>query len=315
MSADSLVTLIVAAYRTRPEHLRAALASALAQTHAELEIIVSDDSPDHRLGALVAAFADPRLHYQHHPQALGAAQNHARCLQQARGSFVAILNHDDALAPEFVARTRAALRRHPSAVLAFCDHHVVDADGRPQTAQSDRVSARWGRAMLASGLHRPFTSLVVAQSIPMAMGTLIRRTAVPHAPPRCAGPAYDLWLSYLLARHGGGAVYLPERLSAWRDHAGSLTHQGGLDWLRGAALCWEAMADDAAFTGQRALLCSRVAAAWVACARAAWRQGRVADSRRYAARSLQTRFTARGVAALGLSLWPAPAATRLAGTR
>lgn len=312
MSTGELVTLIVAAHRTRPDHLRTALASALGQTHEALEIIVSDDSPDDRLRALVHSFGDRRLHYRHNRPPLGTALNHWQCIRQARGRFIAILNHDDALATEFVTRTLAALQRHPGAALAFCDHRVIDADGRFLAAQTDLVSARWGRHVLPPGLHRPFTPLVVAQTIPMAMGSLFRRSALPDELPSRAGPAYDLWLCYLLARTGAGAVYLSQRLSDWRDHEGSLSHAGGLDWLCGAARCWDVMAGDPAFVAQRRQVRRQAAAAWVACARAAWRQGQRAECGRYALRSLRACVTARGVAALGLRLLPPPASARLA---
>ena len=312
MITDPLVTLVVCAHRTQPAHLQAALASALGQTHRELEVIVSDDSPDDRLRGLVQSFADPRLRYQHNDTALGVAQNHWQGLLQARGSFVAILNHDDAFAPTFVARTLAALRQHPGAALAFCDHRVIDSAGGFMPAVTNQVSARWGRHTLRAGLHQPFAALVVAQSIPMAMGTLIRRSALPRTFPAHAGPAYDLWLCTLLARSGAGAVYLPERLSDWRDHASNLTHAAGLDWLRGSALCWQAMADDRAFENQRPQVRRQAAAAWVACARSAWRLGNRRECIRSALRSLRVCVTARGVAALGLGLLPTPASTPIA---
>ena len=311
MNTDPLVTLVVAAYCTQPAHLQAALTSALGQTHRKLEIIVSDDSPDDGLRGLVQSFADARLYYQHNRPALGVAQNHWQGLQQARGSFVAILNHDDAFAPTFVARTLAALRQHPGAALAFCDHRVINVEGQAMRHITDQVSARWGRSTLRAGLHQPFAALVVAQSIPMAMGTLIRHSALPRALPAHAGPAYDLWLCYLLARSGAGAVYLPERLSDWRDHASNLTHAAGLDWLRGSALCWQAMADDPACMHQRPQVRRLAAAAWVACARGAWRLGQRRECSRSALRSLRACVTARGVATLGLGLLPAPARTRL----
>lgn len=313
MSSGRLVSVVVTAYCTQPAHLRAALASALAQTHTELEIIVSDDSPDDTLRGLVQASADSRVHYRHNPQPLGVALNHARCLQESRGSFIAILNHDDVWTPSFVSDALAALEEHPSAALAFCDHDVIDAEGRHLPGLTDEVSARWGRSTLPAGLHRPFASLVVAQSIPMAMGTLFRRSALPRQPPAQAGPAYDLWLCYLLARGGAGAVYLPKRLTAWRDHSANLTHAAGLDALRGAAHCWQAMAEDAAFVLQRRRVRQHTAAAWVACARAAWRLGLQIECSQSALRSLRSQVTLRGVLALGLGVLPAPADARRCG--
>ena len=55
-----LVSIVVATYRSQPDHLTTALRSALAQTYAHVEIIVCDDSPDDSLRALVARFGDQR---------------------------------------------------------------------------------------------------------------------------------------------------------------------------------------------------------------------------------------------------------------
>jgi hypothetical protein len=93
-----------------------------------------------------------------------------------------------------------------------------------------------------------------------------------------AGPAYDLWLAYLLARGGGAAVYVPQRLAGWRTHAGSLSHAAGDAWLRGAARCWDAMAADPAFAAHRALVAPRRARAWTGCARLALRRGRLGQA-------------------------------------
>jgi len=306
-----LVSVFIAACRTQPDHLRAAIESALAQTERDIEVLVADDSADDRLRALCTAFADPRLHYMHNQPALGPARNHWAGLAQARGEFFAVLNHDDLLAPRFLATLMAALRTHPQAVLAFCDHWVCDQSGQVLQGQTEAVSARWGRSTLAAGLHQPFVRLVLAQTLPLAMGALWRRSAVPieslaQPGPAQAGPAYDLWLAYLLARGGGAACYAPERLSSWRDHAGSLTRQRGADALLGAALCWQAMAQDPACAAWRPAARARAAAAWADCALHSLRgRGAVGSApvsaprepRRLALASLRARPSWRGMAA------------------
>lgn len=280
------VAIVVCAYRSQEDHLRMALRSALAQTYNDLNVIVADDSPDDALRALVTGFNDARLRYRHNQPALGVARNHWQCLSEAESEFLVVLNHDDWLAPAFVSTLVAALRQHPEAVLAFCDHWVVNGQGRRLRRETDNASAAWGRSRLAAGLHRPFESLVVQQAVPMAMGTVFRRSALPASMPDDVGPAYDLWLSYLLCRPGAGAYYVPARLSAWRTHAGSLTHAAGIDWLRGAALCWHAIAADPAFAPLRDTARRKAAASWRACARRAWALGRRRDSLGFAWRAL-----------------------------
>jgi glycosyltransferase involved in cell wall biosynthesis len=303
MSAP-LVSIVIATYRSRHDHLRVAIDSALAQSMADIEVIVSDDSPDDALSEWVAGFHDERLRYRHNAPALGVARNHWVSFGEARGEFIVILNHDDWLAPAFVERLASALQAEPQAVLAFCDHWVIDNEGERLTADTERNTAAWGRAQLSPGLHRSFAPLVAAQTIPMAMGAMFRRAALPALLPDDAGPAYDLWLTYLMCRAGAAAWYESERLSAWRAHAGNLTSEGGLEWLHGTAICWAAMARDANFVALRQVARRRAADSFNGCATRSWAHGQRAGCVRYAWRSLKCTPTAKAVAAMLMTLLP-----------
>ena len=293
---------MIAAHCSRPQHLSVALRSALAQRGAQIEVLIGDDSPDDRLRSL-ARDADARLLYQHNQPALGVARNHWALFTRARGEFIVVLNHDDWLAPDFVPTLLDALTRQPEAVLAFCDHWIIDTAGRRQSTETDANSRAWGRATLAPGLHRPFEQLLAAQTIPMAMGTMFRRAALPELLPAHAGPAYDLWLTYLLARDGRGAFYVPRRLSAWRSHPDNLTTGAGLPWLQGAAECWWAVARDPVFRDIRPTALAKAADAYSACAVRAWRDGRRTACIGFALHSLRARFSRRGLAALLMLPW------------
>lgn len=299
-----VASIVVAAYLSRPEHLSAALASALAQTARVIEVLVYDDSPDDRLRAVAASFGDERLAYWHNRPALGVAANHWHAFRQARGEFIAVLNHDDLLEPMFVERLAQALRDCPEADVAFCDHWIIDVEGRRLDAQTQRNSEHWGRAGLRGGLHRPFVELVAAQTIPMAMGALFRRRALPANLPAVAGPAYDLWLTYLLAQDGAGACYVPERLSDWRTHAGNLTSAAGIDWILGSTRCWEAIAADERFAIVHATARRKAAAGHASCSLALRQSARRGAGARHALRSLWLWPTLRGIMALMLALVP-----------
>lgn len=302
--AQPLVSIVIATYQSRRDHLSAAITSALGQTWKEIEVIVCDDSPDDSLRSWVQRFRDPRLYYRHNDPPLGVARNHWVAFHEARGEYVAVLNHDDWLAPTFVAQLAQALQQQPGAVLAFCDHWIIDVRGRRRDADTDRNSGAWGRAQLAPGMHRPFPALVTAQTIPMAMGALFRRSALPAAMPDKAGPAYDLWLAYLLCRDGGGAWYVRKRLSAWRTHADNLTSGGGLAWLHGSALCWQAMSRDPLFASLHRLTRHKAALGFYGCALRAWRDGLRGSCAGFALRSLRAQLTLRGLCACLLPVLP-----------
>jgi glycosyltransferase involved in cell wall biosynthesis len=306
-----LVSIVIAAYNTRREHLTMAIGSALSQTWGEVEVIVSDDSPDHGLRELVSRFAGQRVRYRHNPVRLGAGRNHWVSFREATGEYITVLNHDDWLAPTLVERLTAALEENPECALAFCDQWVMDADGKTLSDETARMSERYKRSCLPQGVHRPFFHLLGSQTIPMAVGTVFRRRLLPEVLPDSAGPAYDLWLAYFLCREGLGAYYVPDRLSSWRSHAANLTSQGGLDWSYGSAECWRAIATDDRLASIRRLARYRAALAFRSCALDSWLEGRRGQCFVCGCESVRFLPTWKGLAACVLPAIPGWMASRL----
>ena len=292
-----LVSVITAAYRSEPSHLLAALVSAVQQSYSTIEVLVSDDSPDDRLRSIIAAASDRRIRYSRNEPALGVARNHWRCLREAAGEYVVILNHDDQLQPSFIETLLAPLRANSAAALAFCDHWIIDSGGNRKIAETELATKRYRRGDLLPGLYTPFYRLLPNQTIPMAMGTLFRRSSLPDVLPEDAGPAYDLWLTYLLCRGGKGAWYMPERLSSWRMHARNLTSVGDIALLTGAANCWSAIARDPDAREIRAEALRKEGLAYYACARWYQKRGLHRESRHYAWRSFNANAHWRSMAA------------------
>lgn len=125
----ALVTIAIPAYSERffPE----ALASALAQTHGAIEIVVCDDSPGSAIEAAVRAAADPRVRYFRNPRRLGFAGNFTRCWHEARGELFKWLNDDDRLLPGCVESLAWVLESNPSVMLATSRRTVIDDAGEP----------------------------------------------------------------------------------------------------------------------------------------------------------------------------------------
>jgi glycosyltransferase involved in cell wall biosynthesis len=308
-----ITSVVITAYNTRPGHLLMAVRSALSQTCRELEVIVSDDSGDRSLGELVSGLADPRVRYRHNSPALGVALNHWTCFREARGKYIAVLNHDDWIAPTFVERLAGVLEEHPECALAFCDHWVMDVDGNTMWDETERNSEKWGRSSLPEGVHRPFYDLLASQTVPMAVGAVFRRELLPKDLPDHAGPAYDLWLASCLCQDGLGAYYVRDRLSSWRNHAGNLTSRGGMEMSYAAAECWRAIASDSRLASIRRVARYKAALALRSCALNSWLSGRRASCLRLGLRSVRSRPTYKGLAACMLPLVPKWVALRQAG--
>lgn len=126
----NLVSTIIPVYN-RPEMVRTAVDSVLAQTWRPIEIIlVNDGSTDGSgqvLDALAAAHPDSIRVIHQANGGPGLAREAGR--QIARGEFIQYLDSDDWLLPNKFTDQIAALRTHPECGIAYGTSMYVDADG------------------------------------------------------------------------------------------------------------------------------------------------------------------------------------------
>ncbi len=115
-----LVTIAIPTYN-RAATLGRAVESALAQTHAELDVLVGDDGSDDGTAALLADLAarDERVRVVRRPRNVGMVANMDATLRGGRGEFTMLLADDDWLAPRCVESTLAELLAHPAAAGAL----------------------------------------------------------------------------------------------------------------------------------------------------------------------------------------------------
>lgn len=126
------VSVIMAAYNVEA-FVGAAVASVRAQTHPSFELLVVDDGSTDRTAAIVAGHAadDPRVRLLRQPNAgLSAARNHA--MREARGEYLALLDSDDAWAPDFLAAQLRILLEHPEVDIVTGNAWF---DGGPRSGQ------------------------------------------------------------------------------------------------------------------------------------------------------------------------------------
>lgn len=99
--------------RNRLALLQRAVASVLAQTHTELELIVADNGSTDGTAPWLEQLAaqDDRVRWLRHTQSLGVPAARNRAIQQARGAWVTGLDDDDRFLPERVARFLAHAAR------------------------------------------------------------------------------------------------------------------------------------------------------------------------------------------------------------
>lgn len=224
MSADApLVSVLVPTFN-RHDYLKVTIASALNQRFADFEIVVVDNASEVDPEDVIAGFNDPRLRYYRNASNLGVTGNIIAASERARGKYVAILGDDDVWDPDFLAALVAPLEADDSLALAFCDHGIIDRDGRPDEATTEQVTRRWQRHKLHEGVYRPFDEIaLVYRSICVFSAAVLRRADIDwSAIPRDLDFSVDVYIAYLAARTGRGCYYVPRRLSQYRYHPTSL---------------------------------------------------------------------------------------------
>jgi GT2 family glycosyltransferase len=107
-----------------------AIASLLAQTFRDFEVIVVDDASTDDTPRILANLADPRIRVIRRTTNGGivAARNHG--FAAARGAYVAALDHDDLSRPERLACQVAYLDQHRSVVLLATEIEIAEAGRR-----------------------------------------------------------------------------------------------------------------------------------------------------------------------------------------
>lgn len=112
-----------------------ALDSALGQTFEDLEIVISDNASMDGTEQVCRSYAerDSRIRYYRSDVNRGAAWNHNRVFELARGEYFKWWSHDDFCAPEFLEKCVSVLDSDPGVVLCTSRTQIVDADGNPMT--------------------------------------------------------------------------------------------------------------------------------------------------------------------------------------
>jgi glycosyltransferase involved in cell wall biosynthesis len=224
-----LVTVAVPTFE-RLHYLKEAVASALAQTYANVEVVVGDDGETDAIRAWGEELGrrDPRVRYRRNRRRLGLAGNWNALADAARGEFITIIGDDDRLLPDFVKNLSEAARATPDGRLcdvAFANHYLIDEGGARLEAESLECTRRYGRHLLPAGEVADAARAVWRNSVPMS-AALVRTSEVRRLRFKEDLNTPELELFARLAEAGARFVFVPEYLAEYRTHARSATAEG-----------------------------------------------------------------------------------------
>ena len=214
-------SFLTTAYRAQ-DTLGRTIDAVLAQTRRDWELVVVDNGNDDAVAAVVEPhLADPRIRLvrQENKGAVGGVRAAA---EVATGRHLVVLNADDAIAPEFCARTGAVLDDEPSVVAVTCDAVQFTDPGQQLMARTYLQTA--GLAEAPEGAVRltvadvvdgpcPYYSAPIRRDVWDALGGMGFETDAPLV--------HDLefWLRAILAGHD--VRMIGDRLGLFRLEAGS----------------------------------------------------------------------------------------------
>ena len=210
------ITVCIPTYNQAP-YLGEAMRSALAQTEADLELVVYDDASTDETPAVIASFQDPRIRSFRQTRNVGIARNRNSCVAASRGRYLAWLDGDDTYRPNMLTLQAAVLDGNPRIGLVHGNHLVVGDDGR---ALPD-----WEPPFEQDVVERgeaAFRELVLSNYI-TAPTVLIRRECYD----RVGGYAHELsrsgedWELWLRVALHFDIAYTAEPVASYRQHAGS----------------------------------------------------------------------------------------------
>ncbi len=211
-AVTGLVTTIIPVFN-RPELLREAVASVLAQTWPQIEVIIVDDASTDETGIecdrLARAHSAVRVIHLAQGGRIGLAREAGRCA--ARGEFIQYLDSDDLIAPTKFQAMVGALRRDPECELAYCFTRRYRRGTQPIDAPTERTGVTFDRMLPGLLAHRAWHT-----STPLYRRTLTDRVGAWSELRFWEDIEYDLRVALCEPR----IRHCREFLTDFRDHGG-----------------------------------------------------------------------------------------------
>lgn len=227
LSQTPLVSVLMPVYDAPAKVLEEAIESVLAQAYPHWELCVADDaSPSPHVAPILRRYAarDARIRIVTHAAngGISAATNSAFAI--ARGEWIALLDHDDLLAPHALLEVAKAIARNPDAMLIYSDEDKIDEAGH----RFEPFFKPDPSPTLLRGMNY-FNHLTVHRA------AQIRRVGG-WRPAFNGSQDYDLNLRIAEDAPDGSIVHIPRILYHWRALAGSVAQDPGRKsyaWERG----------------------------------------------------------------------------------
>ncbi len=203
---SELVSIIMPSYNTA-EYIGEAIASVIAQTYTNWELIIIDDCSTDNTEEVIRSIDDPRIRLLKNPINSGAAVSRNYGLREAKGRWVAFLDSDDQWVPEKLEKQLRFMKQN-GYVFTFTDYRIcLNGEWLPYVNTAPDVINR--RKMYDYCYFSTITVMYDREKIGLIQIADLRKNN-----------DYAMWLQ---AIEKSDAYRLPECLSYYIKHDGSVS--------------------------------------------------------------------------------------------
>lgn len=129
MNNTPLVSVILNVYNGE-DYVADAIRSVLEQTYTNLELIVADDASSDNTLAIIRSFGDPRLHCLTRTTRRHICYTINEALEQAKGDWIAHIDHDDIWEKDKLEKQMAYVQNHPEVGACFSQVNLIDENNQ-----------------------------------------------------------------------------------------------------------------------------------------------------------------------------------------
>ena len=210
------ISVIIPVYNAK-RWLSSCLDSLLAQTFQDWEAICVDDGSTDGCAEILAKYAaqDERIRvFGQQNAGPSSARNHG--LREVRGEYIAFVDADDEVDPQYLELMLGSLKRYPQAGLAWCE---VRRDDEKNICTESSAAVCYPNPLEHCVLHRK-------PRLPAMIGSRFFRSSVLCGIrfPEGIDYAEDILFTYRVFSTMEAAVYVPSPLYMYRKNESSLSN-------------------------------------------------------------------------------------------
>lgn len=206
--AGPRVSVVISVIDPDPTYFPEAVASILAQTFGDLELIIVEEPSSARCAPLLASFEDGRIRHLEHPRRTSLVAQRNRGIAAACGELIALLDADDIAEPQRLSRQVTYMDAHPQIGVLGTQLQLIDRAGQ---ALGNRTYPTDPDAVAAAFQHyNPIAqpSVMYRKAVVAAVGGYLES--------ELPATDYDLWCR--LSQSGVRMANLDQPLVRYRIH-------------------------------------------------------------------------------------------------